>query len=357
VSTNVLSNRAWLAVDLANLRANARAVQEAAGSARLLPVVKANAYGLGAIPVARALEALEPWGFAVVTIDEAIELRTAGIARPILVFTPPFPSQQAVYAEYGLRAVHGDPAAAERWELPYHLEIDTGMGRCGVRWEESDAVRRFGGRYLEGAFTHLYAADEGLAGVQRQWDRFQRAVALLGQRPPLLHVANSAGAWRLDAHLDLVRPGIFLFGGEHAPDLPRPLPVASVCAPLVSVRRLPAGETVSYGGDWTAPVDTVIGTLGIGYADGVPRAVQGKASVLLGGRRVPIVGRVTMDFIMVDLGPDGGGAVIGDTATLIGTVGEDEISVNEFAAWSGTISYETLTRFGARLARRYSDHR
>ena len=129
----------------------------------------------------------------------------------------------------------------------------------------------------------------------------------------------------------------------------------SVRAPVVSLRRLPAGETVSYGGDWTAPADTVIATLGGGYADGVPRAVQGRASVLLGGSRVPVVGRVTMDFIMVDLGGDGGGAAIGDTATLIGPDGEDEITVREFAEWSGTITYETLTRFGARMTRRYLD--
>jgi alanine racemase len=355
VSTNALSNRGWLAVDLANLCANARAVQVAAGGVRLLPVVKADAYGLGAIPVARALEVLDPWGFAVVTLDEAIELRTAGITRPILVFTPPFPAQRQVYAEHGLRAVVGDPAIADNWNLPYHLEIDTGMGRCGVRWEDGDALARFGGLHLEGAFTHLYAADEGRGSVERQWERFQHAVAQLGERPELLHVANSAGAWRLAARLDLVRPGIFLYGGSHAPDLPPPLPVASVRAPVVSVRRLPAGETVSYGGDWIATEETVIGTLGIGYADGFPRGVQGRAHVLLSGRRVPVVGRVTMDFIMVDLGADGSGVAVGDTATVIGVDGDEEISVSDFADWSGTITYETLTRFGARLGRHYSE--
>jgi alanine racemase len=355
VSTNTSSNRGWLAVDLANLRANARAVLAAAGGAQLLPVVKADAYGLGAVPVAGALEALDPWGFAVATVDEGAELREAGITRPILVLTPAFAAQRAAFAEHDLRAVLGDPDVAADWELPYHLEIDTGMARCGVRWDDATALRRFGGSQLEGAFTHFYAADAGAASVERQWGRFQQAVEALPARPPLLHVANSAGAWRLDARLDLVRPGIFLYGGEHAPDLPPPRPVAAVRAPVVSLRRLPAGATVSYGGDWAAPSETVIGTLGIGYADGVPRAVQDKAHVLLRERRFPVVGRVTMDFIMVELGADGAGVRVGDTATLIGVDGESAIDVNEFARWGGTISYESLTRLGARLRREYSD--
>ncbi len=354
VSTNASSNRGWLAVDLANLRANARAVYIAAGGARLLPVVKADAYGLGAVPVARALETLDPWGFAVATVQEGAELRDAGIARPILVFTPAFAAQRTVFAEHDLRAVLDDPDIASEWGRPYHVEIDTGMGRCGVRWDDAAVLRRLGGPQLEGAFTHFYAADADAASVERQWVRFRQALRGLPARPPLLHAANSAAAWRLDAPLDLVRPGIFLYGGEHAPDLSPPRPVVSVRAPVVSLRRVPAGETVSYGGDWAAPTETVIGTLGIGYADGVPRAVQGRAQVLLRGRRYPVVGRVTMDFVMVDLGPQGAGAEIGDTATLIGSDGEEAIDVNEFAGWSGTISYEILTRLGTRLRREYA---
>ena len=348
-------NRGWLTVDLANLLANARAVRDAARGARLLPVVKADAYGLGAVPVARALESLDPWGFAVATPDEGIALRESGIARPILVLTPALGDQVAVYRTHDLRAVLGDPALAASWPTPFHLEIDSGMGRCGVRWDDAATLRRFRGLAgFEGVFTHFYAADEDPATVPRQWGRFREGLEALGTRPPLVHAANSAGAWLLEEHLDLVRPGIFLYGGAAGDTLPPALPVATVHAPVVSLRRLRAGDTVSYGGDWAAPGATTIATLGIGYADGVPRSVQGLAHVLLHGKRWPVVGRVTMDFIMVDVGPDGRGVRIGDAATILGRDGAEEITIHEFARWSGTISYEVLTRLGARLPREYS---
>lgn len=353
MSTRVSTNRAWVTIDLANLLANAQTVQAAAGGAALLPVVKADAYGLGAVRVAQALERLDPWGFAVATVAEAVELRDAGIRRPILVFTPAIPDQLGLYRKHDLRAVLDDPDVARAWGLPFHLEIDSGMGRCGVRWDAADTLRRFTGADLEGAFTHFYAADEGADTVRRQWDRFKQAVTLLPQRPELIHAPNSAGAWRLEEPVDLVRPGIFLYGGEHAPDLPRPRPVATVRAPVVSVRRLPAGATVSYGGEWEAPVDTVVATLGIGYADGVPRLVQRKSSVLLHGARCPVVGRVTMDFIMVAVGSEAGTVRVGDVATVVGQDGDEEITIDEFAGWSQTIAYESLTRLRTRLPREY----
>lgn len=353
VSTKPSSNRGWLAVDLPSLLANARAVRDAARGARLLAVVKADAYGLGAIPVARALERLDPWGFAVATVDEGAALREAGVRRPILVLTPAMAGQCGEYASHGLRAVLGDPVAAAAWTEPFHLEIDTGMGRCGVRWDDRDRIRRFQVPALEGVFTHFFDAAEHPASVDLQWSRFRDALTCFDRRPPLLHAANSAAAWRLDEELDLVRPGIFLYGGESVPDLPTALPVATVRAPVVSVRRVCAGDTVSYSAEWTAPTDTTIATLGIGYADGVPRLVQGKAHVLLHGRRRPIVGRVTMDLVMIDAGPVGDAVREGDIATIVGCDGDDEISLHEFAAWSETISNEVLTRFGARLRREY----
>jgi len=355
VSTKPASNRGWLAVDLPSLLANARAVRDAARGARLLPVVKADAYGLGAIPVARALERLDPWGFAVATVDEGAALREAGVSRPILVLTPAMADQRAAYASHGLRAVLGDPEAAPVWAEPFHLEIDTGMARCGVRWDDPGRIRRFQVPALEGVFTHFFDAAEDPASVDVQWSRFREALACLDRRPPLLHAANSAAAWRLDERLDLVRPGIFLYGGEPVPDLPAALPVVTVRAPVVSVRRVRAGDPVSYGADWTASGDTTIATLGIGYADGVPRLVQGRAHVLLHGQRRPIVGRVTMDFVMIDVGPGSDAVREGDVATIVGRDGEDEISLHEFAVWSDTISYEVLTRFGARLRREYVD--
>jgi alanine racemase len=352
VSTNS-PNRAWITVHLGHLVANARAVQQAARGAALLPVVKADGYGLGAVAAARALETLNPWGFAVVTLEEAVELRDAGVGRRILVLTPAWREQRDAYAENDLRAALEDPDVAARWGLPFHVEIDTGMGRCGTRWDDVGRLVALGTAGPEGAYTHFFAADEGPETVRQQWRRFQEALSAMGHRPSILHAANSAGAWRLQEHLDLVRPGVFLYGGEHAPDLPAPRPVVTVRAPVVSVRRLHAGETVSYGGDWAAPKETVVAALGIGYADGVPRAVQGKAHVLLAGRPCTVVGRVTMDFIVIDLGPDGTDVAVGDVATVIGRDGDHEITVDAFARWSGTIGYEALTRLGLRLRREY----
>lgn len=354
VSTLRNTTRAWVEVDLTSLLANARTVQAAARGAAVMPMVKANAYGLGAVPVARALEALAPWGFGVATIDEGAQLRAAGIRRPVLVLTPAVLSLREAFRLHDLHAVIDDPEVAAAWDTPYHVEIDTGMGRCGVPWEAVETLARFASRNLEGAFTHFYAADQGRETVDRQVKRFEQALTALGTRPPILHAANSAATFRLKDPLHLVRPGIFLYGGRAGPDLPKPTPVAAVRAPVVSLRDLPAGATVSYGGDWTAKRPTRIATLGIGYGDGVPRALRNRARVLLGGARWSFVGRITMDFVMVDLGRPGATEIeVGDTATLIGSDGRDEITVDEFASWAGTISYEILTRLGPRLPREY----
>jgi alanine racemase len=353
VSTKLSTNRARVEIDLANLVANARTVQAAAQGAPLLPMVKADAYGLGVLPVVRALEAVEPWGYGVATVAEGIELREAGIRRPILVLTPPSVDLLAAYRDDDLRAVLDEPALAKVWDRPFHVEIDTGMARCGVRWDDTDGIAALESERLEGIFTHFYAADQGRDTVDLQWSRFQSALAALDSRPSLVHAQNSAGAWRLQERLDLVRPGIFLYGGEHAPDLPPPLPVARLEAPVVSLRRLPRGEPVSYGGTWTAPRDTTVATLGIGYADGVPCAVQGKAQVLLGSARRPLVGRVTMDFVMVDLEDTVPSVRVGDVATLVGRDGDEQITIDEFAGWAGTIAYEVLTRLRARAVREY----
>jgi len=354
MSTHSSSGRAWVEVDLDNLIGNARAVLDQTPGSRLLPMVKADAYGVGAVMCARMLERVDPWGFGVATVPEGIQLRQAGIRRPILVFTPAQPAQLGTYREHDLRAVLDRPELISVWTLPFHLEIDTGMARCGVRWDDGAALARCASPQLEGVFTHLFAADVDPASVAPQWERFTEARRRLGMSPRLVHVANSAGAWRLRQELALVRPGIYLYGGRMASDLPMPLPVATLRAPVVSLRRLTTGDSVSYGGDWRTSGPTTVATLGVGYADGVPRAVQGRAHVLLGGRRYPLVGRVTMDFVMVDLGPAPSPVAVGDVATLIGRDGDETITVDEFAAWAGSISYEILARLGARVERRYA---
>ena len=312
-------------------------------------MVKADAYGLGAVPVARELEALDPWGFGVATVPEGAALRAAGIRRPIVVFTPARADQQAAYQAHDLRAVLDDPDVAGRWTLPFHLEIDTGMARAGIRWDEPERLAAVTSPQLEGAFTHFHSADLEAGSVGEQWTRFQQALRSLGKQPSLTHAGNSAGIWWLREHLDLVRPGVFLYGGRVGRHAPVPEPVVAVRARVVSTRRLRPGESVSYGATWRAERATDIATLGIGYADGMPRSAQGRARVLLGGRLCPVVGRVTMDMIMVQAE----GAVPGDVATLIGSDGASEITLDEFAGWVGTISYEVLTGLGSRLPRAY----
>jgi alanine racemase len=353
LSTHSPSGRAWLDVNLAALMANARAVLDQSAGAKLLPMVKANAYGLGAVSCARALEALDPWGFGVATLAEGAELRAAGITRPIVVFTPATADLLPAYRRDDFRAVLDRPEVIAVWDWPFHLELDTGMSRCGVRWDDTAALAACGSPHLEAVFTHFASADIDPRSVETQWQRFVEA----RRRVPgkvLVHAANSAATWRLPERLDLVRPGIYLYGGSAGPDLPPPMPVASLRAPVVALRRLQPNDPVSYGGDWRAAAATWIATVAAGYADGIPRAVKGKASVLLGGRHRPIVGRITMDFVMVDAGPDGGGVTLGDVATVFG----DEpggATVDEFGAWAGTNAYEILARIGYRVERRYRD--
>ncbi len=352
VSTQERRDRAWVEVNLANLIANARTVQQAAAGAALLPMVKADSYGLGAVRVAQELEVLSPWGFGVATVAEGRQLRAAGITRPIVVFTPTTIAAQAEYQALGLRAVLDDPAVVQQWRQPFHLEIDSGMGRCGLRFDD-ERLATITSPHLEGVFTHFFAADDRPESVAEQWARFEAALRRIPRSGFMVHAANSAGAWRLDRCLDLIRPGIFLYGGRCGADLPAPKPVAAVRARVASLRRLPRGATVSYGGEWAAPFDTTVATLSIGYADGVKWTAKGRAAVLLHGSRYPVVGRITMDFVMVNLEPGAASAAVGDVATLIGRDGSAEITVDEFASWAGTISYEVLTGLGSRLPREY----
>ncbi len=328
-------------------------------------MIKANGYGLGVQAVVRALESVGPWGFGVATMDEGRELREIGVERPVVVFTPASAAQLGALLEHNLRPVLDDPAVIRQWpsDRPYHCEIDTGMSRAGVRWDDTKTLAAVVASAPEGVFTHFYSADENGATVLLQLDRFGTALSAFTERPQLVHVCNSAGAWRVKDKFDLVRPGIFLFGGEIGNDLPTPSPVVSVRARVVSLRRVRAGETVSYGGEWVADEETTVATIGIGYADGLPRAIQRRATLLVRGRRFPVVrgrrfpvvGRITMDMTMVHLGPNAGNDIaVGDVVTVIGTDGAGEITLDEFAGWAGTISYEILVGLGSRLPRHYA---
>jgi alanine racemase len=351
-------SRAWVEVDLTAVVDNARTAARVAGT-RLLPVVKANAYGLGAVAVSRALEVVDPWGYGVATVDEGAELRAAGVTRPVVVFMPAAPPLFESLDRFRLTPVLGDAEAIREWtargERAFHLEIDTGMGRSGVRWDEIERVRAaVDTPYLEGCYTQFHSAEKDDGSLERQEARFLEAVARLPRRPALLHVANSAAALRGTRHaFDLIRPGVFLYGGIAGPGLPAPQPVVRLRARVLAVRRVAAGESVSYGGLWTAPAATRVATLGIGYADGVRRSlgISGRGAALLGGGRCRFVGAVTMDLTMVEIGDRP--VAVGDTATLIGEAPGGCITLEEFASWGDALHREVLTGLGPRLPRVY----
>ena len=365
-------NRAWVEVDLEALRDNLRTLQRFAGpNAGVLVMVKADAYGLGAARVVRALEASQPFAWGVATVEEGVTLRTGGVTRDIYVFGPLPPAEVERAAAYGLIATISDLDALRRWAeagrrhpgLRFHVEIDTGMGRAGFDWRETAKwapellPAAAGHARWTGAFTHFHSADSADAVPSAtQWARFQDALAQLpvSREDLLVHVANSAATVRWPEYAaDLVRVGIFLYGGEPADPTspyPRPRPVASVHARIVVIRDVPPGTTVGYGATHVARSWERWATLAIGYGDGLPRALGNRGSALVHGHRLPIVGRISMDMTVVNITgvPE---AAVGDAVTLIGRERDEEITVDEVAAQAGTISYEILTGFTPRLPR------
>jgi alanine racemase len=355
------TTRAWVDVDLGALRANARTLAAVSGS-RLLPMVKANGYGLGAVAVARALEPLDPWGYGVASVEEGAALRAQGIARPILVVSPLLPAAVESHLAQDLRPTIGDPAALEAWcarsARPFHVEIDTGMSRAGIRWDDAAARSAVAAALVraegwEGIFTHFHSAETDPASADAQWERLQQVLAAMPRRPPLVHAANSAGALRGRAFAgDLVRPGIYLYGGSAGGHGPVPAAVARLKARVIAVRTITTGQTVSYGATWRAPHETRVATLALGYADGLPRCADAPTGrpprlIELGDALAPVVGRVTMDMTMIDIGTSA--AAPGDVATIYG----GRVSLDQQATAAGTISYELLTSLNARVPRCY----
>lgn len=364
--------RAWVDVDLSALVANYRSLLERANPrVGALPVVKADAYGMGVGPVLGALERLRPWGYAVATLTEALEVRRHGIeGRILLLFNTP--QELTGAAEAGITPVIGDAAALRLWRqvagglnrrLPFHLEIDTGMGRSGFPHDAVDEwlpeVLHAGRAELiwEGTLTHFHSAEaEDEAPSREQWERWERAVA---QFPPaaggLQHTTGTAAALRFPEYgADLIRPGIYLYGGLVGRDLPGPRPVATVRARVASVRDVPAGWTASYGATYRAPTPSRWATLSIGYADGLRRELSNRGCVTFDGHRAPIVGRVCMDVTVVDvtgLEDVRPGAV----ATVIGGPHGGPTALDAVAEACGTIPYEILTGLTGRLGRRYLD--
>ncbi len=365
--------RAWIEIEGASLRRNAERIRNAVGQGPdLIPMVKADAYGLGAGPVVRALEPLDPWGYGVATVEEGRAIRALGIERPVLVFSPT-PSESvgaAVREDLTLTLSDLDTLgvvreAAERWSRApaFHVEIDTGMGRSGFDWREArtwgkSLLARAGRERWTGCFTHFHSADvEDVESVRMQWRRFQDALAALpvSAESMKIHACNSAAALRTPEYAaDAVRPGIFLYGGTAGQALPEPERVVSVRARVVLVRDMVPGSTTGYGATHRAGGLERWATVAIGYGDGLPRALSNRGSALVHGRRVPVIGRISMDMTVVDI-TDVPEVAPGDVVTFVGSDGGKRISLEEVADLAGTIHYEILTGFTPRLPRVWLD--
>lgn len=359
--------RAWMEVDCRALRANYTAIaQRIPAGCRMLPMVKADAYGTGSGLAVRALGPLGPYGFGVATLGEAVRVRADGWDGRVVVFTPTLPADLEDLSAAGFEPVVGGPAAlamcaaaarARDSRLLVHLEIDTGMGRFGISWDEVERlapgvaeILREGGVTLASTFTHFHSAEADEAATREQWRRLGKAIEALravGIEPGLRHAANSAAAVEYSGVAgDLVRPGVWLYGAEVVGL--RPAPVAHVRARVLEVRDVKPGSTVSYGATWTAPGPARLATLGIGYADGLRRCLSGRGRALIHGRPVPMRGVVTMDSTVVDVtGRDD--VAPGDVATLLGRDGGCEITPEELADACGTIAYEILTGWSSRV--------
>lgn len=358
----------WVEIDLAAIEDNVCSVRELSG-AEVMAIVKANAYGHGALPVAQAaIKAGATW-CGVARIEEALELRTMGLECPILLlgYTPAGKMHDA--ADQGIsltvwshEQVQHASAVGIKLGTParLHLKIDTGMGRLGIPAESALAlaehISETPGVLLEGVFTHFARADELDNTTSDHQEKIFRSVILeleaRGLRPPLVHAANSAASLaRPSAHFDMVRLGIAMYGLHPSPERPNPpsfRPALTWKTVLSQVKRLPAGSGVSYGHEYITQKDERVGTMPVGYADGYRRTTGNH--VLVGGQRVPVIGRVCMDQTMIQL-DDVPEARAGDTVVLLGEQGDSRITAEDIAEIWGTINYEVVCAIGARVPR------
>lgn len=348
----------WAEIDLGAIRHNVRELQaRLPADCRLIAVVKADGYGHGARPVARAALEAGAWGLGVSTPEEALELRDLCGPERLLVLGGLAPSQCAAAAAAGCAVMCysremveiAEAAARPGSRLPVHLKIDTGMGRLGCLPEEAPAIAcqiaASSRLQLAGTMTHFASSETDPGFTRTQFQRFLAALARFTVDPGIRHASNSGAVLRHpEMALDAVRPGLAVYG--FVGDGLRPaLALRAVVTRLHGVRP---GQSIGYGRTWVAERPAHIATVAIGYEDGVMRSRSNRGEVVIRGRRAPLVGRVSMDALTVDVSevPD---AEVGDVVTLIG----DGISADEVAEWSRTISHEVLTSLGNRVARRY----
>jgi alanine racemase len=357
--------RCWAEIDLAAVRHNARVARERVGaSTELLAVVKANGYGHGMIEIARSLRE-EADLFGVANLHEALELRAGGISHPILILGPALPEERAaIIAQQFIPSVSSfEEACAFEGNLAgVNFAIDTGMGRMG-RWQdeaiaELEKVVRLTNPALHSVSTHLPVADEDETFTEQQLAQFERFVSQIRARIPgpyKVHVLLSAGILGFSKYdFEMVRAGLMLYGSSPLPSAQKFLrPALALKTRIALVRDFPAGRSISYGRTFITPRPMRVATISVGYADGYPRSISSRdAMVLIGGRRCPVLGRITMDLTMVDVMsvPE---AQPGDEVVLIGKQGSEEILAAELAKRAGTIAWEIFTRIGSRVRRVY----
>ena len=370
-------------VDLTALGRNIRSLKglTAPGTA-FMAVVKADAYGHGAVPAAREALAAGADHLAVARISEAAALREAGIDGPILLFGEVRPEQAAWLADNRVRASIASPEAAKVISraasaygvpLKVHLKVDTGMGRLGlvIGGPEGDIpgtahaiekITAMEGLEVEGMYTHLARADEtDLAHARDQVERFAELIKCLekkGIRPKLCHAANSAGLIGLpESHFDMVRPGIAMYGLWPSGEVDRSSvglsPVMGIRSEIIHIKSVPSGFAVSYGSTHVTPAPTMVATVPVGYADGYSRLLSNRGHMLVKGQKAPIIGRVCMDFTMIDVGHIPGAAT-GDEVILMGAQGSEAVTADDIAALTRTINYEVTAGLTSRMPLFYS---
>lgn len=374
--------RTWARIDLDAVGYNFRQIRSRLKPAtKVCCVVKADAYGHGAEALAREYEALGADYFAVSNLEEAVQLRNAGVTKPILIlgYTPPCKAKclhDQKITQAVLSRTYGEQLAQEAVQagvtVRVHLKVDTGMSRIGFFFQEAqrdsasvddmEAVCRLQGLQAEGIFTHFAVADEGTDGAEytrRQFSCFTGAIAQLEARGiafEIRHCANSAATLDYsEMQLDMVRPGIILYGLEPSEKMLHPIslhPVMELKSVISLLKQIEPETSVSYGRKFTANTQLRVATVPIGYADGYSRVLSQKASVLVHGRRAPILGRVCMDQLMLDV--TGIPAIQeGDTVTLFGQDGGAFLPVDELANYMGTIHYEITCMLNKRVPRIY----
>jgi alanine racemase len=368
----------WAEIYVDRLRHNLKEVRRLVGpKVAIFAVVKADAYGHGAIQAAKAFVEAGANYLAVALPEEGIELRQAGFTQPILVFGPYFPNQAQAFLDYDLMpTIAGSGALADLAAhvkgsgktLKVHVKVDTGMSRVGVRHGEpaADLIKKVAdteGLQLNGMYTHFAKADEtDKQSALRQIDAFMNTIALVEQagiKVPVKHMANSAAIIDLpQIYLDAVRPGIMLYGlypsDEVHKDRVDLQPAMELKARVSHVKRVEAGTTISYGGTYAPKVISTIATIPVGYADGYSRILNGKgAEIIIRGHRYPVAGRICMDQFMVDAGNDE--IAIGDEAVLFGRQGDAFVSADEVASKLGTINYEVTCMVSRRVPRVYRE--